>query len=161
MSAFIKDRIKSLKTRFASPPGRVSPLERTYAELEREWLDSPQRKSLVQLLEEHFLSRQDIEIENALCLGLGSFSKREVAAAKLAGNAMTPPPPDRNDCISPPSENKGDDKVREGVGESHGALTAVRRRGSLGSNSSLYQLLLFETALACLRTEYLFSTSVF
>lgn len=134
-------------------------LELEFANLEREWLSSSQRASLLELVRNRLLPNQRIDIDSALCLGLGSLRdrprKRLRSLCSIKRNI--------DHRLSLPSygyetssvfEDGDEDRDRaESTKDGEGSTTFI---GDL-RNMSLYQLLLYETVLECLRTSILLS----
>jgi len=142
---------------------RSSRLDTTIAELEREWLPSARRKSLVKLIEKYILPNQRIEIDSALCLGLGRFAEGFFWRLRFLCRSRSDKDDEENvdkrlrvwDCEYDTSfedegegEGEGDDSTNH---ETNRDEILIRDAGA--PNSSLYQLLLFETVLECLRTS--------
>lgn len=124
-------------------------------------LPSARRTSLLELIEKHILPNPRIEIASALCLGLGRFSTgffQQLRFLCVPSSAEDDEEHvDRSlrfwDCeyhtsFEDASEGEGDDSASH---ETDGHEILIRDVGE--PNSSLYQLLLFETVLECLRTS--------
>ena len=142
---------------------KTSSLDTTIAELEREWLPSARRKSLVRLIKKYILPNPRIEIDSALCLGLGRFRKGFFRRLRFLCGSHSDGDDEENvekrlriwDCEFDTSfEDEG-----EGQGEGDDSTDHEMNRDKPltrdagAPNSSLYQLLLFETVLECLRTS--------
>lgn len=131
-------------------------LDTAIAELEREWLPSARRASLVKLIERFILPNPRIEIDSALCLGLGRSRKGFFQRLRFLCASSS----DKND------EKTAEKRLRiwdceyntlfesknEGEGDNSTNLNISRDRILIVQNRPLYQLLLFETVLECLRT---------
>ena len=125
---------------------KPSHLTLTFAELEREWRGSWQRQLLSTLLEKHILPNQDLNIDSALCLGLGSFSTRKPIPWDLARR-----PSSCQDTVSViHSEVENDSSKEECEDEGVSGNPSMGADGE-PRNTSLYQLLLFEHVLTSLR----------
>ncbi|MCJ1251655.1 hypothetical protein MMC30_008890 [Trapelia coarctata] len=135
---------------------KVSSLETAIAELESEWLPCARRRSLVELIEKEILPNPRIEIDSALCLGLGSFSKRLRRWWHFPCRLRSKSNDEENiakrlrvwdyeyDISSlPEDEDEGHDCSTDDEDNRYGVL----------SNISLYELLLFETVIERLRSR--------
>lgn len=124
-------------------------LNTAIAELEKEWLPSARRASLVKLIEKYILPNPRIKIDSALCLGLGRSRKGFFQRLRF---------------LYASSSDENDEETAENLkiwdceyntlfeDESEGEGNISRDRILIVQNRPLYQLLLFETVLECLRT---------
>lgn len=121
----------------ASGPNSLEHLELQAFQLSNEWEASPQRKALTRQIREQVNPQKSILLNNAMCLGLGSLE-----------TARLQPLPG---CTS------GLNIVNQGL-SADGDCTSVSNSQIMKPvakgkprNPSLYQLLVFETVVACLR----------
>jgi hypothetical protein len=114
-------------------------LDREAKELSQEWKISPQKRSLDEQVRHLLLTQRNISIDNALCLGLGSIEMAPhwslPGRTKANQRVKDSMPVDWQDSIDPDDAPSTFPPVADG-----------RKR-----NISLYQLLVFETVLSCLR----------
>ncbi|MCJ1409789.1 hypothetical protein MMC19_003872 [Ptychographa xylographoides] len=136
---------------------RILPLVLAIADLEHEWSTSLQRKFLIRLVQKYVIPNHRITIDSALCLGLGSFSNRSLEPLlfprRLVGGYDEERKPSDNEYYTSSSGNESEREVV--VSKSHrqeadNSSTSMASNGGL-RNISLYQLMLFETVLECLR----------
>lgn len=133
-------------------PKAVRDLNEQAEELSKEWEASAQREVLVEQIRERISSQRSISINNALCLGLGSLEKSRVqglpgwtrGTTKMKNSASR----DQNPLLLSQEDMKRFKPVANG--EKY--------------NKSLYQLLVFETTINCLRrlppSQFTFCISV-
>ena len=138
-------------------------LATAFAELEGEWLACSERKILLKLIEKHILPNQRIDIDSALCLGLGSFSNRSLKRLKFPHRLSSHSDGLENSDQSSQAwslmyrtsssfEDEDEDHAcRDRTSHEDSRDTNMAHDGGL-RNVGLYQLLLFETVLECLRT---------
>jgi hypothetical protein len=126
-------------------PALVPPhdLEDQFQKLSMEWEISPQKEHLVGQVRHTILSQDHISIDNALCLGLGSM---EMAQLK-----PLPGWPKVSHTFKDDISLDWQDATLSGEWDekAFGPVAKGRKR-----NNSLYQLLVFETALSCLRRNH-------
>lgn len=118
-------------------------LEDQFHELSKEWEVSPQNEHLASQVRHTLLSQEHISIDNALCLGLGSMEMAQLKPLpgwpKVSHTFRDQIPLEWQDAtLSDEWDEKGFGPVAKG-----------RKR-----NNSLYQLMVFETALSCLRRNH-------
>lgn len=106
--------------------------------LSKAWDTSTQKEQLVNQTRNLLLSQKCISIDNALCLGLGSM---EMAELETGRKRLTrgQQPAQENTAVNPtqsPNTN---------------TIVEASTEGLKDWNVNLYQLLVFETVLACLR----------
>lgn len=111
-------------------------------QLSREWETSSQRKALVQQIQDEIIPRENIVLENAICLGLGSLEK--AAMGSLPGWSNTTSIIDRDEVLDKSLGPLLDDNLPRFRPVGKG-----QRR-----NFGLHQLLVFETVMTCLRTLF-------
>lgn len=117
-----------------------------YASIIAEWEASSQRKALLNVIQTKLLTLKTMHIESALCLGLGSLEH-----AKLFPRLKWPTPQadtQVNDTDIPESW-EGDTSDKEPDIESCPSDSIKKTF----RNQSLYQLVVFETTLECLREK--------
>ena len=117
-------------------------LDHQFAELFDEWESSKQREALIDLIKRKIIPNERIQIQSALCLGLGSIenAKRE----RLPSGAAKPidgPRASNATVLQHWEPFADDDRCKLTKPICHGRP----------QNPSLYQLIVFETILDCLR----------
>ena len=127
------------------------------AELEKEWLVSPQRKFLKALLHKHILSQPQLQITSAACLGLGSLSIQTSLPLhfprrlnkRLSEDSLGPTKDEY--YYSSSSEIEGEAEVFGVEGNrSNNEKQGMSLCDGVPRNAGLYHLLLFETVMTCL-----------
>lgn len=124
----------------------LNDLRKQAEELCEEWEASSQRKALLEQINAKICSRESIFIDNALCLGLGSLEESNLTP--LPGWTSSNIEDDTTDYQNL-SWSSQEDTMR------FKPVAKGRKR-----NWSLYQLLVFETAISCLRRPLSFPTHV-
>jgi hypothetical protein len=109
----------------------LTEIEAHYSYLKEEWDNSTTRSDLIRLIEEKVLVQEQVHVDSALCLGLGSLETTSV--------------------------HYSDFDFDQGSG-GHDAYFAETMRDT---RTSLRQLLAFETVIACLRKCYFALTTLF
>lgn len=117
-------------------------LDTQAAELAKEWDGSPQKEDLVKQVREIILSHASVFVDEALCLGLGSMEMAKLGP--LPGRTETTFRAKGETSVEKPRWTKPSKAE-----ESSFAPVAL----GCNRNKNLYQLLIFETALSCLRTR--------
>lgn len=127
------------------------------AELEKEWLASPQRKFLHALLNKHILPQPQLQITSAVCLGLGSLSIQTRLPLDFPRRLNERPSEDSLGLTKDEYYYSSSSEIEEEAN----VFGVQRDRSDSGKqgigydgaprNVGLYHLLLFETVMACLR----------
>ena len=113
-----------------------------FVELSREWEISAQRKALIEQIKQKLLPNDSVEVKSAICLGLGNIENAQLCPLP---SHVDKPETTRSNSVPVswedeyPSDDDDESESMEPVG--HG-----RPR-----NYPLYQLIVFETVLDCLR----------
>lgn len=128
-------RIYSATDKVSVPP---HDLDAQAEELAKEWEASPQNEDLAKQVREVILSKDAIFVDEALCLGLGSMEMAELEP--LSGRSKTTPKVKGKTTVN---------KLHWTELDKADSLTPVA--SGQNRNKNLYQLLIFETALSCLR----------
>lgn len=111
-------------------------LDRQFEQLSREWEPSPQRQDLIRQIREKIIPNERIVVDSAICLGLGSLEEPNINAPLPAYGTR-----DWEDESRIPDhwEDDIDPVVLEPIGNGE------------HRNWGLYQFIVFETVLECLR----------
>jgi hypothetical protein len=122
---------------FPEPPKmaipKKAPLADQFAALSKKWNNSLQKQNLVTLIRKNLLASETLYIDNTMCLGLGCMNDIEFLGSAYMRTNLTALP--NSEVTSHTAKSKRVLKI---------AL----------SNHSLFQLILFETALAILGEKF-------
>ncbi|MCJ1471851.1 hypothetical protein MMC13_000492 [Lambiella insularis] len=138
------------------------PFDTDFADPEREWVSCKQRLALLELIRKRILPNQSIDVDSALCVGLGSMDRRPRSWSqylRLRKNRINSiehrlPVSDYKYDISLSSEDEDEDDDHPDYEENGD------ERDHSSRDRSFYQLLLFETVLEALRLRFTISSSL-